>query len=110
MLALNGLLAFAVELAALFAWGYWAWTVPGPAPLRALGALLAVGAFAALWGRFAAPKARRRLGGAALVVFKAAMFATGGLALAASGFGPYGLLLAVAGAAQIGFALALGAL
>jgi Protein of unknown function (DUF2568) len=65
-----------------------------------LVAIAAVAVMAALWGRFAAPKAGHRLRGPALAIFMLAWFAVGGLCLAAVGRPWWGLGL-VAGFAAV---------
>lgn len=74
MKAANLALKFALELAAVVAFGYWGATVGS----GAIPVVLAIGAPAAavvLWGRFAAPKSNRRLRPAARVPFELCVFA-----------------------------------
>jgi uncharacterized lipoprotein YbaY len=54
-------LRFALELIMLFVFGYWAASLPFVTPLRVVLGIAAVGAAAAVWGIFVAPKARVRL-------------------------------------------------
>lgn len=110
MTSVNAVFAFAVEMAALYAWGLLAWTLPRQPVAGALAAATAVALFAVLWGRFAAPRSSRRLQGPALAVFKLAIFAVSAAALWAAGQSRAGLVLGVAGAVQIALALAIGEL
>jgi hypothetical protein len=52
---------FALELGMLFAFGYWAASLPFVTPLRVVIGAAAVGAAAVVWGIFVSPKARVRL-------------------------------------------------
>lgn len=52
---------FALELVMLFAFGYWAASLPLFAPQRIVVGAAVIGAVAAVWGIFVAPKARVRL-------------------------------------------------
>jgi hypothetical protein len=52
---------FALELAMLFAFGYWAASLPLLTSLRVLLGAAAVAGAAVVWGVFVAPKARVRL-------------------------------------------------
>ncbi|HET7350439.1 MAG TPA: YrdB family protein [Marmoricola sp.] len=56
----NDLVAFLVEVAALVLLGVAGWQLGGPTFLQVLLALALPGAAAALWGLFAAPRARVR--------------------------------------------------
>lgn len=78
----------------------------GGLPGWAAGLALA-GAMALAWGLRAAPKARHRLRGAGLLLFKALAFALGALAWALVSGMPAGLAYAALAAGQLGLALAL---
>jgi Protein of unknown function (DUF2568) len=80
MRPLNLALKFLLELAALAAFGLWGASVAG----GATAVLLAIGlpvAVAALWGTFAAPRARRRLPLRMRAPFELGVFALAALAL-----------------------------
>jgi hypothetical protein len=83
--ALNLALRFLLELCMLAALGYWGWHTGGtPAARVALGLgapLLA----ATMWGRWLAPKARRRLSGRPLLALELLLFALAVAALFAVG-------------------------
>lgn len=84
-------LLFVIEVLGLVAVAWWAVSLGGV--LGVVVAVVATSLMAALWGRFAAPKATRRLGGAALGAFMLAWFAVGGLCLAALGHPWWGIAL-----------------
>ncbi len=84
MRAANLALKFLLELCALAAFAYWG-SRTGP---TAVNVLLGVGAplaMALVWGTWAAPKASRRLAGAARVTLELSVFALAALALVAAG-------------------------
>ncbi len=81
----NLLLAFLLELAMLAAWAWKGWNVPLPEPLPALAAILVPLFVIAVWGLFAAPKARYPLSTRATVALKGALLGGGALALASTG-------------------------
>ncbi|GAB4350497.1 MAG: hypothetical protein Kow0026_06710 [Oricola sp.] len=108
--ALNGLLAFLVEIAALAAIAAGAHSLAGQPALRWVAPAAAVVAVAALWGRYAAPKSRRRLHGAGLVAFKTGVFAAAAMSLWPV-TGPFwAAAYASAAAIQIVLAIAVGSL
>ena len=83
--SLNLALAFALELAMLVAFGIWGYHA-GHTPL--VRYLLAIGLpvfVAALWGAVMAPRAKRRLRGAAYLAVKLVLFSLAAVALATSG-------------------------
>jgi hypothetical protein len=82
--AANLALKFALELAALAAFAYWGATVASGA-LAVILAVVLPTAMAVLWGRFAAPRAARRLPLAPRVVFEMSVFGLAAVALAAAG-------------------------
>lgn len=72
--AVNLVVRFLLEIAALIVFSYWGWTLQSSTATRAAAALLIPLLVAGLWGMFIAPKARvptGRLGraGLGLVVF-----------------------------------------
>ena len=81
MRAANLALKFTLELAAL---AFWGGTV-GEGAVSVLVAIAAPALMIVLWGRFAAPKASRRLSTASRVPFELAVFAAAAAALAAAG-------------------------
>lgn len=99
MKALNLGLKFLLELAALAAFGLWGATVGSGLTAVVLAvALPLVGA--ALWGRFAAPRARRRLPLRLRAPFELGVFALAALALWGAGAPAWGAAFAVIAAAN----------
>jgi hypothetical protein len=93
---------FLVEVLCLVAVAWWSVGLG-----RVLGiavAVVTVSAMVALWGRYAAPKAAKRLHGLPLAAFMLGWFAVGGVCLAAVGHPWWGVSLVV------GFALIKGLL
>jgi hypothetical protein len=82
---------FVFEVLGLVAVAWWAVSLGGVPGI--VVAVVAVSVMAALWGRFAAPRAANRLRGATLAVFMLAWFAVGGVCLAALGHPWWGLAL-----------------
>jgi uncharacterized protein DUF2568 len=80
MRQLNLLLKFLLELVALAAFALWGASVADGAAAAALAVALPL-VVAVLWGRFAAPKARRRLPLRLRAPFELTVFALGALAL-----------------------------
>jgi hypothetical protein len=95
----NLLLKFLLELAALAAFAYWGGTV-GDGAVSVLVAIAAPALAAALWGTFAAPRARRRLRLAYRVPFELAVFALAVAALFAVGAPVVAIVLALLVAAN----------
>lgn len=85
MKTLNLVVAFLLELVMLAAWGWKGWNVPLPEPWPALLAVLIPLFVIALWGLFAAPRARFPLGTGGTVALKAALLGGGALALVSTG-------------------------
>jgi Na+/melibiose symporter-like transporter len=110
MLALNYLLAFVVELAALAAYALWGWGRFDTIATAAPAALASAAGFALLWALFAAPKSSHRLGPVSLLLFKIAVFAGATAALASAGHQTLAFVFAAAAAMHLTLALALGAL
>lgn len=78
--ALNLALRFLLELCMLAALGYWGWHTGGTPTARIALGLGAPLLAAAIWGRWLAPKAGRRLSGRPLLALELLLF---GLAVAA---------------------------
>ncbi|MFG3345890.1 YrdB family protein [Streptomyces sp. NPDC048018] len=78
-------LAFLLELAALAALAWWGWQSVENIALRLILAVVAPAAAAALWGLFAAPKARIRVPLAGVLAVKALVFGAAVAALHAVG-------------------------
>ncbi|WP_395366261.1 YrdB family protein [Streptomyces sp. YH02] len=72
--ALNEVLAFLLELAALAVLAWWGWESAESIAPRLLLAVAAPTAAAVLWGLFAAPKARFRVPVAGVLAVKALVF------------------------------------
>jgi hypothetical protein len=101
MRPVNLALRFALELAALAAFATWGLHAGG-GPARFALAAAAVLAAAAIWGRWVAPAARRRLADPARLLVEVEFFAAAGAALAVSGRSALGATLAVAAVANAG--------
>ena len=82
---------FVFEVLGLVAVAWWAVSLGGV--LGVVVAVVAVSVMAALWGRFAAPRAASRLEGATLAAFMLAWFAVGGICLTALGHLWWGVAL-----------------
>ena len=78
-------IAFLLELAVLFAVGYWGFRLSVSLPLRLVAGLATPLLMAVLWGLLAAPKATFPLHGAADAGFRIAWFGVGALAFWAAG-------------------------
>lgn len=100
-------LAFVLELAALAALAVWGWRTGGTTAARLALAVATPVLLAVLWGAFLAPRARRRLDGAPLVLAKLVVLCGSGALLAAAGHGTAGAALAVVAAADVLAAAAL---
>jgi hypothetical protein len=101
MRPINLALRFALELAALAAFGAWGLHAAGGPAGFALAAA-AVLAAAGVWGRWMAPTSRHRLADPARLLAEAAFFSAAGLALAVTGRGLLGVALAAAAVANAG--------
>jgi hypothetical protein len=99
MRPVNLALRFALELAALAAFATWGLHAAG-GPARFALAAAAASAAAAVWGRWVAPAARRRLADPARLLVEVAFFAAAGAALAVTGRGVLGAALAVVAVAN----------
>lgn len=78
-------IAFLLELAVLFAVGYWGFRLSVGLPLRLVAGLGTPVLMAVLWGLLAAPKASFPLPGVAGVAFRIAWFGVGALAFWVAG-------------------------
>lgn len=85
MKTVNLLLAFLLELVMLAAWGWKGWNLPLPEPFPALAAVLIPLFVIAVWGLFAAPRARYPLSAPATAALKGLLLGGGALALASTG-------------------------
>lgn len=94
-------LAFLAELAALAGAGLLA-AQAAPGRWGIAAGLAGAGLLALAWGRWAAPRARRRLGGMALLLFKAGAFGIGAAGLAAAGRPGAALVLLAAAGLSLG--------
>jgi Protein of unknown function (DUF2568) len=101
MRPINLALRFALELAALAAFGAWGLHAAG-GPARFALAAAAVLAAAGVWGRWMAPTSRHRLADPARLLAEVAFFTAAGAALALTGRGALGVGLAAAAAANAG--------
>ena len=78
-------IAFLLELAVLFAVGYWGFRLSVGLPLRLVAGLAPPLLMAVLWGLLAAPRASFPLHAVADVAFQIAWFGVGALAFWAAG-------------------------
>ena len=93
MRALSLGLKFALELAALAAFAYWGASV-GSGVVSVVLAVVTPLVAALLWGRFAAPRASRRLPTGARVAFELGFFALAAVGLVTAGAAVAGVVLA----------------
>lgn len=110
MFALNHLLAFLIELAALGAYGLWGWRHFDSILLSSLSALGCAAVVALIWAFLAAPNSRHRLRPMSLLLFKTALFAGATLALANVGYTSVTIAFGVVAALQMVLALTLRSL
>lgn len=89
MRVLNLLLSFLLELAMLAAWGWFGWTLPLAAPVPALAAVLLPLLVIAVWGLFAAPRARFPLSTKGTIALKASLLGGGAMVLGLAGQGAW---------------------
>jgi hypothetical protein len=82
---LNLLVRFLLELCMLAAVGYWGFRTQSGWPLKILFGIGVPVLIAVLWGMFIAPKAIRPLSGASYLTLELILFASGSVALFASG-------------------------
>src|SRR5689334_19117790 len=91
----NLALKFGVELCAVAALAYWGASLSGPL-LSIVMAVLAPAAMIALWGRFSAPRARRRLSRRARIPLELTILLLAAVALLAAGAEGLAVVLAAA--------------
>jgi hypothetical protein len=97
----NDVLFFAVELAALVAFGVWGWHLGSGVWRFVLAAALPV-AFAVVWGFLAAPTSATRLTDPALLVFQLVAFLLAAVAVWATGRVGLGVTLGVVAVVVVG--------
>ena len=98
--AVNDVLRFLLELAALAGLAIWGWRT-GPTGVNVVLAVGAPLAAAALWGAFVAPKAPRHPGDPWRLLLEALVFGAGTLAFAAAGIGWAAVALGVLAALHL---------
>src|SRR3954469_3473271 len=104
MKSLNLGLRFFLELAMLFAFGFWGFS-SFPDPLSRVLGIGAPLAAAIIWGIFIAPKARRRLPDPGRLTVEIVMFALATVALTAAGAYDVALLFCLLSAVSLFFML-----
>lgn len=104
LIGVNAVLALVLELALLAAAVATGLLLPAPPPVRVTAAVVLPAAVVAVWARWVAPRAPRRLGARGRLLLQTLLFAAAVLALAAAG----GVAWAVALAALVGVRLVLG--
>jgi TRAP-type C4-dicarboxylate transport system permease small subunit len=100
MKAINLVLRFALEVAALAALAHGGWHLPGPVWLRILTAVALPLAGAMVWGQWVAPKARRPLADPLRLLPEWVVFGGAAVALTATGHIVLAVLLAALAAAN----------
>ena len=103
--AVNLVLRFLVELAALAGLGFWGWTAGRSTTGQWVLALATPVAAAWLWGMYAAPASRHRLAGRALLAVEWLVFGGAAIATAVAGL-PWAAVAFVVVAAANAFVLA----
>jgi hypothetical protein len=98
--AINDVVFFLCELAALVALGVWGWRF-GVGPWRWVLLVAAPAAFVVLWGFLAAPTSSTRLSDPALIAVQLAMFLLTALALVSVDLRLWALALAVVSVAVV---------
>lgn len=106
LLALNMVVAFALEVALFFAFAAWAMLSFPQAPAAAV--LVTVAVLAVSWGMFLSPKARVRARWPGHPMVAGVLAGTGAVALAVVGLAGWAAGLAVLGALKIVLAAAAG--
>lgn len=102
--AANLALAFLLEIGALLIFVYWGLSAGPNLPMRIVLGVSAPAVFVAVWGAFAAPRARFRLQTPVRLAIKWVLFGLAALSLASTGHPALGL--AFAGGVVVNFALA----
>jgi hypothetical protein len=92
---LNLSVRFLLELCMLAAVGYWGFKTQSTWPMKILLGIGLPVLIAVLWGTFLAPKATRPLSGVSFLVLELVLFASGAVALFASGKPALGWLYAI---------------
>lgn len=92
-------LAFVLELAALISFASVGVLLTGW--MQLVGGIVGAAVFVTLWGLYAAPRAKRRLKGRNLLIFKVAMFLAAAVILVLIGQPMWALLLAVLAAVNL---------
>jgi hypothetical protein len=108
LLGLNATLAFLLELALLCAAVAIGLLLPAPLPVRLGVAVLLPVLVIAVWARWVAPRARRRLAPRSRLLVQTALFAAAVLGLAVLGQVLWAVVLAVLVAIRTGLGLRLG--
>lgn len=103
----NLALAFLIELAALVTFAFVGVLLPDGI-IRLVAGAAAVAVFVALWGRYAAPRARRRLKGQPLLLFKIAVFTLAVIVLWAISQPVWAAMLGILAAGNLALARYLG--
>jgi Protein of unknown function (DUF2568) len=103
----NLALKFGIEVAAIASLGYWGSSLDGSL-LSAVMMVLAPAAMIALWARFAAPKASRRLPLSGRIPLELTVLLGAALALLAAGQGAFAAVVATAVVLNAGLLTALG--
>jgi hypothetical protein len=91
----NLVLAFVVELGALFAVGTWVSTFDLGAVAKLLLAAAAVAGYIGLWAVFAAPKSARRLSSGPRAIFEVLWFGSAAVLAAAAGHVTFAIVFVV---------------
>jgi len=105
--AVNDVLRFLLELAALAGLAVWGWRT-GPTGVNVVLAIGAPLAAAALWGAFVAPRAPRHPGDPWRLLLEVLVFGAGTLAFAAAGVGWAAVALGALAALHLAATFALG--
>ena len=98
--AVNDVLRFLLELAALSGLTIWGWYT-GPTGVNIVLAIGAPAVAAAVWGAFVAPKASRHPGDPWRLLLELAVFGSGTLAFAAAGAGWVAIVVGVLAALHL---------
>ena len=105
--SLTLVLAFTLELAMIAALVLWGWTEPTSVLVKVLAGLGLPAVVVAVWARFLAPRAGRRLPWPWLPAMTLLLFWLGALALHGAGHSTAALVMAVASAVDVGLVVLL---